>query len=260
MHDRSAAGFSLLEISISLVIIAVLSYTLMNGVGITRDYGKASDNRVYMHKIKTGLITFAQVNGYVPCPDTDIPQDGVENREAGGECTNARGRLPYMSIGVNSEDVWNQPVRYVVNARTDASGTLEIADATQTASATYFNSATAPFFTLNTSPFGVTGGAGNLTVCGEALALGATCSGAAGNANLIELEAIAVAVSFGKNGADTWAGNATSAPELENADNDDNFWLTNGSTIAGQEFDDQLVWITGYDIKYALLRSERGLQ
>lgn len=255
---RFSAGFSLLEISISLVIIAALSYTLVNGMGISRGYDKASENRIYMYKVKTGLLTFVQVNGYMPCPDTDFPQDGVENREGSGVCTNARGRLPFMSIGVSEQDAWGQPVRYVVNARTDASGTLEINDATKSAS--FFNSVSAPFFTLNTVPIAVSGGSGNGRVCGESLDLTATCNGSTPSANVIEPQAIAVAVSFGTNGADTWAGNASSATEIENSDYDDNFWQAPKSSDPGQEFDDQLVWITGHEVKYALLRSERGLQ
>lgn len=252
-------GFSLLEISISLVIISVLSYTLANGFGLSRDYEEAAENRIYMQGVKKALTTFVQVNGYVPCPDTDIPQDGVENRASGGECTNARGRLPFLMLGVPETDAWNQPLRYVINSRTDTGSPLEINDGTFTASATFFNNTAVPFFALETSPSGVTGGAGNLIVCGEPLALTANCNSSTATTSLIELEAIAVVVSFGKNGADTWAGNATSAPEIENSDNNNNFWQAQGSQIVGQEFDDQLVWITGYDVKYAMLRSERGL-
>lgn len=262
MHHKRfyKAGFSLLEISVSLVIVSILAYTLTNGVGITRGYDKAAENRVYMKKVKKALTTFVQVNAYVPCPDTDVPQDGIENRAGSGECTNARGRLPYIMLGVDETDLWNQPLRYVVNSRSDASGALDINDATGVASATFFNNTAAPLFTLNSSPSGLTGGAGNLRVCGETLALAANCNGGTANANLIELQAIAVVVSFGENGADTWAGNATSAPEIENSDNDNNFWQRQGSMVAGQEFDDQLVWITANDAKYAMLRSERGLQ
>ena len=83
---------------------------------------------------------------------------------------------------------------------------------------------------------------------------------------MLECAAIEVVVSFGKNGADTWAKynagteNLLDAAEKENADDDNYFWRSNGSNVAGQEYDDQLIWLTGYDVKYALLKSEPGLQ
>lgn len=262
--DKKVDGFSLLELAIALVIIGILSYTISLGVQSSRDYDKYAQNAHYLEEVRSGLLTFAQSNGYLPCPDTD--GSGVENRTA-GVCSGRVGQLPFQMIGVNRVDSWNNPLYYAINERADTSGVQEIADATGIAPATYFNSASAPLFNFNTLPVAQTHGGGNLTVCGETLALPAslalpsnTCAAGTLDADKIEITAIAVVVSFGKNGAETWAGQTLGYAETENFDGDTNFWKAQGTNVSGQSFDDQLIWLTGFDVKYALIRSERGLQ
>jgi prepilin-type N-terminal cleavage/methylation domain-containing protein len=265
LHTKNSCkmmGFSLLEMSIALSILAFLSYTLTLGVKTTRDHDKYAENAIYLENVRVGLLTFAQSNGYLPCPDTD--GNGRENRP-GGVCDKKNGRLPFQMIGASSVDVWGESLYYTINERADVDGVQDIADVNGVASATYFNNTTAPLFNLKTMPIEQLHGDGNLTVCGENLALTATCSAATPDINKIEITAIAVVVSFGKNASETWnqidngvaAGLATA--EAENADSKD-FWKARGSNVVGQEFDDQLVWLTGYDVKYALLISGRGLQ
>ena len=246
-------GFTLLELSIALVIMAALSYTLTLGVGVSRDYDKYRENAQYLEKVREALLTFVQTNGYLPCPDASTIPDGEEDRPS-GLCKKEEGYLPYKILGVNAKDAWDQPVFYAVNSKADSADINN-----QLSSAAYFNASIRPnaFFTRLTLPVGLTSGAGNLRICGET-ATG--CSSTTPDANLIESQAIAVVVSYGKNGAQTWKGATLDKAETENRDGNNNFWQATGSEIAGNEFDDQLIWLTGYDVKYALLRSERGLQ
>ena len=262
--DKKFDGFSLLEMSIALVIIGILSYTISLGVQSSRDYDKYVQNAGYLEDVRQGLLTFVQSNGYLPCPDTD--GSGTENRTA-DVCSGRVGQLPFQMIGVNRVDSWNNPLYYAINERADTSGVQEIADATGSAPATYFNSVSAPLFNLNTLPIAQTHGGGNLTVCGETLALPAslalpsnTCAAGAADADKVEITAVAVVVSFGKNGTETWAGQTLGYAETENFDGDTNFWKAQGTNVEGQSFDDQLIWLTGFDVKYALISSERGLQ
>jgi len=253
-------GFTLLELSIALVIMAALSYTITLGVGASRDYVKYNENRQYLESVRSALLTFVQTNGYLPCPDTATTPDGIEDRTT-NICNDKNGYLPYSMLGVNSKDAWGNPLYYTINSRADISGTKDIA--TNTESAAYFYNVNAPAFNKLTKPFGTTKGAGNLTICGEAVT---SCTGSTPAVDVIESQAIAVVVSFGKNGANTWAKykvgsvNSLDNAEKENADDDNYFWQSVGSNVSGSEFDDQLIWLTGYDVKYALLRSERGLQ
>ena len=256
-------GFTLLEVSIALVILAFLSYTITLGVKATRDYDAYSENKVYLENVRVALLTFVQSNGYLPCPDTDSTMDGVENR-TGGVCTSKNGKLPYKMLGVAQGDAWGEVLYYSVNNKADnTAAPLPIDDPVESAS--YFNNTSAPLFTLNTEPVGVTKGGGNYSVCSEN-STSANCETSTCPSHMLECAAIAVVVSFGKNGADTWAKytagnvNLLDSAEKENADDDNYFWKSNGSNVSGQEYDDQLIWLTGYDVKYALLKSERGLQ
>lgn len=254
-------GFSLLEISIALALIGFLSYSLAVSVTSMRDFEDATEDRRSLENIRTSLLTFVQSNGYLPCPDTDSVADGVENR-TGGVCDGKNGKLPYQMLGSPPVDEWDQPFYYAINNKADLSGAVEIFDATKSAS--YFSNQTPPLFTLSTPPVAVDPGSGNYSVCGEIVTT--SCASATPDAGKIEIAAIAVIISFGKNGEETWAKraagtiNTLSSAEQENADDDNYFWKAVGSRVIGSDFDDQLVWLTGYDLKYALIKSGRGIQ
>jgi len=256
-------GFTLLELAIALTIISVLSYTLVLGVQSGRDFDKYGEDRAYLNEVRTALLTFVQANGYLPCPDTD--NDGAENRSA-GVCDDKNGALPYLELGLPSKNTWGDPLYYAVNNQADnttGSSPLPIDDNTESAS--FFGNSSAPIFGLNTPPIGVTKGSGNYSVCSEQ-STSANCATSTCPSHMLECAALLTVVSFGKNGAQTWskyaAGNVSSldAAEKENADDDNYFWQAQGSNVSGQEFDDQLIWLTAYDIKYAMLRSGRGLK
>ena len=234
----------------------------VNVVKNTREYSHLLDNEHYMTHVKEAFITFVKVNRFLPCPDTD--GDGKENREGtpNFECTFARGTVPFLDLGVPATDAWGQPLLYAVNERTDANGLLEITLPLESAS--YFNSQSAPVFNWNTLPIGLNADGGNYRVCGELTPLAMGCSTATTNENLLEGSAIAVVVSFGENGSATW--NAINAnvlgasiglddAEAENMDGDQDYWKAIGSQREGQRFDDNLFWLLGTDVKYAVTSS-----
>lgn len=248
------SGFSLLELSVALTIISILSFGLSSALNNVSDFDKYDENRVILQKNYKAFLTFVQVNGYLPCPDTD--GDGLENREATFECTSKNGQVPYQDLGVSFGDVWQQALYYSVNNNADNSSG-EILDPLESAS--YFSNQPGTLhFDIDTPPFGSSTGSGNYTVCNE-LAVG-VCNPSTPSSARSGFSVIAVVVSFGKNGAQAWAGNAASAGEIENSDNDNYFWQAVGSNVQSQEFDDQLFWLTGYDIKYVSLKSGRAIQ
>ena len=250
-------GFSILEIVIALAIMGILLFSGGKLVQTTRDFDDVAENKRYMNQVHDMLLTFVQVNGFLPCPDTD--GDGAENRIGTDfRCADHFGTIPFLDLGVSAKDAWNQPLRYAVNRRTATSADISNSDLT----ASYFNDRVGggiPFFRFSTPPIATTvaGGevptnGGNYRICSET-----TVDCVAGD-NLIEAAAIVVVVSFGKNGAQTWANGVTglSAAEAENIDeNDLRFWLAQGSNDPANSFDDQLFWLTGYDVKYAVIKS-----
>lgn len=265
------AGFSILEIVIALTILSILSYSVLSGVLVSRDYEEYQENRLQLEEIRKAMDSFVQANGFMPCPDTNGNPNGVENRNAGAagaDCQRWWGRLPYQSIGVKPQDVWGNDFYYAINLRADNGGVSDINDPTRPASffstqrqAVFDNLGnqtwTIPRFTVNTGLNPVQNN-GNLTVCGE---IAADCTGTTPDAQKLEnVNAIAVVVSFGVNGGQTWAGEALDAAETENFDNDRFFWQAQGSNVDGEFFDDQLIWFTGNDVKAAMLNTERGLR
>jgi prepilin-type N-terminal cleavage/methylation domain-containing protein len=52
-------------------------------------------------------------HAYLPCPDTDNPPDGKENRTGTG-CTASSGLLPWVDLGIAQQDAWGNRLHYAV--------------------------------------------------------------------------------------------------------------------------------------------------
>lgn len=246
-------GFSLLEISLALVLFGFVLLTLSKFTNDIKDFNRVQDNKVYLNEIREAVITYVQVNGYLPCPDSDL--DGDEDRVTGSvECTNDNGAVPYLDLGFSPTDEWFSNLYYAVNKEVEVN-----ADMTDnTHSASYFHNDTTSTFNLNTPPIGGNNGDGNIVICGPETAV---CNDTTAADAIIEPAAVAVIVSFGENGTETWAARASgdvvnlSAVEQENIDLDNNtenvyyFWNSPSAS------DDQMTWITGYDVKHAILKT-----
>lgn len=250
-------GFSLIEVLIALTILGILSLFLASSIKTVVDHDDYQENRKYMSQIKQSLITYVQVNGFLPCPDTN--GDGREER-TGNICNSIRGSLPYQDLGVQDTDYWGNPLYYAVHDSANNVGNI----ADNSSATSYFNStAPTPFFNLGTEPTGSPAALGDfLKICTNTTN---SCTGSTPAAGLLERAAVAVVLSFGKNGTNTWSKIAAtstvglSAAEAVNADGNDYFWQSIGTNVDGAEFDDQLIWLTGYEIKYSVLRSGGSL-
>jgi len=255
LHRNS--GFSILEIAIALSVLAFLSYGLASTLKTGRDYEQYFENRKVLLEAKTALIAFAQSNGYLPCPDGDGTIDGVETRVS-GICSHTSGRLPYQTLGLAEHDEWGNYIYYAI-----ATNATTAADANNPALiASYFNANSAPVFGLDTAPLAEAAVTGSNKVCNETAVI-CNSTTLTDSTKGAEEAAVVVLVSFGNNGEYTWSNLGTASAfgtrEFENADGDNYFWKETGSYSDSDGFDDQVVWLTGFDIKYAMLRSDFGL-
>lgn len=211
--QKSSRGFTLVELAIVLVIVALLAGGLMVSMSSQIEQRSRSDTQQQLQDIREALLGFAAshsaIDGkpYLPCPDTD--GDGVENR-AGNLCSSAEGTLPWSDLGVGNQDAWNNRFRYRVESSFSSKDNG---------------------FTLTTS--------GTLRVCDQAACTSTLATGLP-----------AVIISHGKNGfgATTSSNTTNDAPagidELGNTNNDPNFVSHSPTPTGANEFDDLVIWLS----------------
>ncbi|MDR3220996.1 MAG: type II secretion system GspH family protein [Candidatus Accumulibacter sp.] len=215
MRHSDSGGFTLVELTIVLVIVALLTGMMLVPLSAQRDLQDVRETQQQLSDIAEALMGYAAShqavdgNPYLPCPDTD--GDGFENRP-GDTCTAQEGRLPWADLGVGREDAWGNRFRYRV-----------VGD-----------------YAKKNNGFGL-GTAASLRVCEDS-----ACTVVIAN-NLP-----AVVVSHGKNGAGAFnvAGGtnpaSTGADEISNQNVDSNFVSHVPSNVSGSEYDDIVIWISPY--------------
>ena len=104
---RTSHGFTLLELTIVLIIVALLAGGSLLSLTASRDSFKEAEAQKQLAAISDALLGFAIINGRLPCPtsttDPASPNYGVED----ADCTTTHeGYLPWKSLGVPETDPW----------------------------------------------------------------------------------------------------------------------------------------------------------
>ena len=108
-------AFTLLEVSITLVVVGLLMAGGMGLMSATSDVAKYKATQGQLAEIKTGLSSYYTQFFRLPCPDTD--GDGVEDFVS-GNCTNSRGFLPHVTLGIGGNgDAWGERFKYVISPK-----------------------------------------------------------------------------------------------------------------------------------------------
>ncbi|GBG01138.1 hypothetical protein AZSI13_04650 [Azospira sp. I13] len=226
------SGFTLAELAIVLVIIALLAGGMLLSLSTQSDMRDSGDTRKQLADINEALLGFAASHSatdgrpYLPCPDTD--NDGVEQPRSGsGVCPSQEGILPWVTLGLAQTDSWQNHYRYRV-----ATG--------------FSNGQTGFYLGMPITP------ANTLRVCDNA----------ACNATILASGLPVVVLSHGKNGLGAISASGAANPvssdadELENGDGDNDF-VSHTPTPGG--FDDQVSWISPNILFNRLIAAGRPL-
>lgn len=238
-------GFTLTELAVVLVIVALLIGGLVVPLTAQIDIRDSSDTRRAMAEIREALFGFAVVNGRLPCPALPTTastvagagQEGARNGD--GSCVHAAGVLPWWTLNLNETDAWGRRYTYRVS----------------------------PAFTRNSPPpdnnecpsprppppFSPNAGFA-LCSLGD-ISVVSSASGATG----IALNLPAIVISHGKNGRGAYMPQGTQLPAGADADELDNQLVSAGApgiwTDVGvarrfvkrsptATYDDEVVWIS----------------
>lgn len=219
--SRPTSGFTLVELTIVLLIVALLISGMLLPLSIQREIQNTSETQRQLAEIKEALLGFAVANGRLPRPATSLA-DGAENPAPCADDAACTGYLPWSTLGVKKTDAWNKMIRY--------SATPAHANAV---------------FTLTTI-------GSKKILTRDSTGTTSYLIGASGACSLTSPCAPAVIYSAGKN---NWgvAEDGTALPDesASNADEDANataaaaFFSRAPSTVAsGGEFDDLVSWIS----------------
>jgi hypothetical protein len=206
--------------AITIFILTLLMGSILYPLTAQLDQNRVTHTERQLEQIKEALIGFAIANHYFPCPAVSA-SNGVEDR-TGTTCTGGKraGLLPWVTLGLDQADAWDDLFRYSVAAPYSDSGVP---------------------FALNT--------VGDITI--------RTRDSAGTLVSLSNSDIPVVVLSHGKNGygattrdgaarfsPGAWAGdekdNATKVPEKDFVFRP----RTDSTAAAGGEFDDIVVWIS----------------
>jgi prepilin-type N-terminal cleavage/methylation domain-containing protein len=224
-------GFTLVELAIALLIVGLLMVSAMLTLSAQFDQRNFEETRRRLEAAQELLISYALVNGRLPCPGT------ASGDEAGGGavvCTsNYGGFLPARTIGFQITDgagfgldAWGNRIRYAVSATTWGTGARftkrHVANDTTAA------------WSISQQP-------ADLVVCSQSPAVAAQVTCDAGTSVTNQTTVVAIVFSIGKNGAT----GGTGTNEARNLDGNQLFVSRrpDPSGAAGGEFDDMFAWI-----------------
>ena len=251
---KSESGFSLVEMAIVMAILGVVFAGYMVGFGSFYHSANLKESKAHEVNIKKQILKFGEINGYLPCPDTD--GDGKEDRN-GALCKKTYGEVPYLDIGLKVSDVedgWGNPIRYAVN--TDTKDPALICDKRSSASM-FCNQGAAtntPWFDLDTPPTAEKLGTGNYVVCNKTAS---SCSTSVAASKLETDTAVVVLVAYNEDGAKTIASmpgcGGIPSQNVDNCNTDNVYHQREISVDEDNFFDDVVTTISGYEVKASLI-------
>lgn len=123
-HSRYA-GFSLVELAIVLLIVALLLGGVLPTLSGQIDQQRRSDTRKQMDEISAALVGYAasQQPPRLPCPAQPVLATGTASAGI-ADCTLTTGVVPWVTLGTSETDAWGRRFTYSVSTAFTTSFTL----------------------------------------------------------------------------------------------------------------------------------------
>jgi prepilin-type N-terminal cleavage/methylation domain-containing protein len=262
-HRTKHTGFTLVELAVVMMIVAFLVGSLLYTLSSQTEQRNFEETRRRLEQARELILSFAIVNGRLPCPARSTSA-GLEVRDAvsgrcwdgatedyyGGNLTGGvtGGLLPAVTLGhahvdANgfAQDAWGNRIRYAV-AKSIVGGSCTGAFTNPH----WVNAA-------NMKANGIACQPGDLLICKSSAVApamtAASCGGTPAGQNQLMSQGLVVALVFstGKNSTTTGGSGADEAKNLDGAGNADPVFIYHTPTPGGfatGEFDDQFTWIT----------------
>lgn len=119
--SRQAHGFTLIEVSIVLVVASLIMVGGMLSISAMKQTSDRLENTLRLEAIEQALYGFIIANGRLPCPAdpaaTLVANMGVEARTGAvgsQSCALSVGLLPWVPLSVNPRDAWDHWYTYYV--------------------------------------------------------------------------------------------------------------------------------------------------
>lgn len=125
-------GFSLIELTIVLVVVALLGGGLMFGLSGQVEQVQNREAQAQLETLREALLGFAMINGRLPCPADPAQPTNTGGNEALQACTTRayrgtvacaagesqcaleHGVIPWRLLGVQETDIWGNRITYFV--------------------------------------------------------------------------------------------------------------------------------------------------
>ncbi len=122
MNMRQQGGFSLIELAIVILIMGLVLGGIAMPLSVQRENARIRQGDEQLAMVQSAIEGFALANGHLPCPATPA-SDGIADPSGGG-CTTQHGFVPATTLNLHGSrngdnlllDPWGAPLRYSVTA------------------------------------------------------------------------------------------------------------------------------------------------
>lgn len=107
-YTRSIQGFTLIELSIVLVIVSLLASAFLPNLQQQRQQNAVIKTQLNLETARDALMAYSLLNGYLPCPDWTSSLADPSYGQAAESCLNpsSEGWLPFRTLGLAEGDGW----------------------------------------------------------------------------------------------------------------------------------------------------------